>query len=55
MSATWQVAHGFVSADAEGHVSLGFADAELHDIEAQAPLSREVRACAIETPAEAAA
>jgi hypothetical protein len=31
-------------------VSLGFADAENHDIDMQAALSREVRACPVDVP-----
>jgi hypothetical protein len=43
----------FVVEDADGNVSLGFADAENHDIDMQAALSHEVRA--VDVPAEAAA
>jgi hypothetical protein len=45
----------FVVEDADGSVSLRFADAENHDIDMQAALAREVRACAVDMPVEAVA
>jgi hypothetical protein len=45
----------FVVEDADGNVSLGFADTENHDIDMQAALSREIKACAVEMPVEAVA